>query len=632
MANVSFRMPKREWVYRVDGQPAIGIQVTREASGNIDRISREVRATLETLNQQPELKGVRFEIFYDQGKDVRDAIENLESTGMWGGILAAIIIYIFLRAPRMTAILTLAIPLSLLCTLVTIYFMGWSLNMATLMGLLLSVGMVVDNAIVIVENIYRHRQEGREATAASIGGAGEVGLAVIMSTFTSIVVFLPLILMGNAQEFSFWMFRIGIPVIVSLVASLFIALVFVPLAAQRFSRGRQHAELGPVVWLRERYVAALRWVLGHRVEVLLIVALALATLPYAMEATPRSSNSLGGGGSGGSSMTVFFDLPTGGTLEQADVFFAKFESFMRQHMERYNVERVETRYRYDQGRVQLRFKPAGSLEWYASVWEMIRQSDTGKYIGAALGFPAPALPMDRHAIEADIREKFQLPPGVTSRSLQRGSSGAPQDAAIYLSLYGDDTTTLLGLAEEMSRRLRLIPGMLSAEPDMERARQELRIVLDRDRARQIGVNPQEVSSGISYTMRGVEIGRYNREDGRELRVFAQLGEGDRTGLDDVRRMTFLTDNLVDVPLESVASLDVSRAMGQIQREGRQTIMRVVARAPRQDARTLFAAIDTAMADFQMPHGYRWDKGSSFRDQTRSEEAMRFALILAVIFV
>src|SRR4051812_4119446 len=187
VANVSYRLPKRDWMFRVDRQPAVGIQITRESTGNIERISREVRATLGDLRKLPQLAGIRFNVYFDQGKEVRDAINNLQEAGLWGGLFAAIVIYTFLRAPRMTGILTLAIPLSLLCTLVVLYFMGWSLNMATMMGLLLAVGMVVDNAIVIVENIYRHRQSGMEGTQASISGAGEVGLAVVMSTCTNIV-------------------------------------------------------------------------------------------------------------------------------------------------------------------------------------------------------------------------------------------------------------------------------------------------------------------------------------------------------------------------------------------------------------------------------------------------------------
>lgn len=637
VAHVSFKMPSREWIFRVDGKPAIGVQVTRESTGNIERISRDVRGAMVRLAELPQLAGMKFEVFFDQGKEVRDAIWNLEEAGLWGGAFAALIIFVFLRTARMTGILTLAIPLSLLCTIVVLFFMGWTLNMATMMGLLLAVGMVVDNAIVIVENIYRQRQDGVEAAAASINGAGEVGLAVVMSTCTNIIVFLPLMLMGGVGEMAFWMLRIGVPVTVSLAASLFIALVFVPLAAQRLSRGRHHDELRPVRWLRERYGGALGWVLHHPLNATLVVLLAGAGTWHYYSTNPLQRpnyyQGIGGGGGSGSSessMYMYFELPSGGTIEYADGFFQSFEAFLQGNKQRYNVERIETRFRYSGGQVQMKFRENPNKEWYRSAWVGIQQWRWVKSLRALLGVPVPPLPMDRIAIETDIKDKFKFPPGIQARSLQRGSS-APQDANMSISLYGEDTTTLMALAEEAVRRLRLIPGLVSVDTDQERGGNELQIQVDRDRARRLGINPQSIQTTISNTMRGSEVGRFNAADGREMRVFAQLGDVDRAGLDDLRSMTFRTDGGVEVPLESIASLNVAKTLGQIQREGRQTIMRISARAPRVDSRGLFAAVDKAMEGFAMPRGYRWDKGS-YSNSNESDAQMMFALWLAVIFV
>jgi hydrophobic/amphiphilic exporter-1 (mainly G- bacteria), HAE1 family len=624
VANVSFKIPRREQIFRVDGKPAISVSITRESTGNIERISREVRATMDELQKMPQLAGMKFEVFFDQGKDVREAIANLEEAGVWGGLFAAIIIFVFLRTARMTGILTLSIPLSLLCTIVVLFFMGWTLNMATMMGLLLAVGMVVDNAIVIVENIYRQRQEGVEGTTASINGAGEVGLAVVMSTCTNIIVFLPLMLMGGVGEMAFWMLRIGVPVIVSLVASLFIALVFVPLAAQRLSRGRHHEELKPVRWLRERYVHALRWMLNHRANATLLVLITAAFTWYWYSTRPLQRpmyyQGIGGGGNSESTMYLFFELPSGGTLEGADAFFSDFEKFLHENKDRYNVARIETRFRYNNGQVQLRFKEDPNKQWYRSAWTSFLVSMKWR-----------TLPMDRLAIETDIKERYKFPPGVNARSLQRGNSGAQQDANMSIALYGEDTATLITLAEEAVRRLRLIPGLVSVDTDQERGGNELQVRLDRDGARRLGINPQAVQTNISNTMRGSEVGRFNAADGRELRVYAQLGDVDRAGLDDLRTLTFRTDGGVEVPLESIAKLHVAKTLGQIQREARQTIMRVSARAPRTDSRALFAAVDKAMEGFDMPRGYRWDKGN-FYNPNESDSQMQFALWLAVIFV
>lgn len=629
VALVRFRPPRREWVYRVDRQPAVGIQVTRDSTGNIERISREVRTTLVELQKVPQLAGMTFNVFFDQGVQVKQSIDNLTQSGLWGGMFAALIIYLFLRAPRMTAILTLSIPLSLLCTIIVLFFTGWSLNMATMMGLLLAVGMVVDNAIVIVENIYRHRQEGVEATRASILGAGEVGLAVVMSTFTSIVVFLPLILMKGGGDFSFWMLRLGLPVIASLLASLFIALVFVPLAAQRLSRGHQHAEFRAFVWVRDRYETALRWTLTHRIEALIVVVGAMWTLPYVQSQIRMPTGGLGG--SGETTMWFFFELPSGGSLERADAFFTEVETFLAANAARYNFDRIETRFTYNNGRIQIRLRDNAGTQWYVSGWNSFIRTDLVRRVGGLFGWAPPPPPMDRNDIEADFREKFKLPAGIVHRGRAAGGGGTP-DAGMSVNLYGEDTGTLLGLAEEVVRRLRAIPGLVAVDIDSERGGQELQVQLDRDRARRLGVDPRAVSSGIGYTMRGQEVGRFPGPDGRELRIFAQLGEADRAGLDDVRSMTFRTDTGIEVPLETLADLNVSRTLGQIRREARQTMLQITARAPRADSRRLFEAVDKALADFEMPRGYRWDKGREFRAASEQEKAMMFAGALAVTFV
>ncbi|MEO5960491.1 MAG: efflux RND transporter permease subunit [Opitutaceae bacterium] len=625
VAKVTFEVPKRDWVYRVDGKPAVGISITRESTGNIERISREIRATMAKLQSVPELAGMKFEVFFDQGKEVRDSIWNLQEAGLWGGGLAAFIIYLFLRAPRMTGILTLSIPLSLLCTLIALYFMGWTLNMATMMGLLLAVGMVVDNAIVIVENIYRHRQDGVEATQASVVGAGEVGLAVVMSTCANVVVFLPLMLLGGVGDLAFWMLRIGLPVITALVASLFIALVFVPLAAQRLSRGRHHAELGALFWLRERYGRALGWVLRHRINAALIVLLLGGYTYYQSKwgpqpLRPQPFYGIGGGRSSERTMYMSFELPSGGTIDDADTFFQSFEAFLFKHRDFYEVERIETRFRYANGQITMKFKDDPNRQWYRSAWNSL-----------ALSMSWRKPPMDRLAVEAHIKENFKFPPGVFPRSF-RTSSAAPQDASMSVSLYGEDTTMLIGIAEEVTRRLKSIPGVTTVETDLERGGQELQIKVDGDRARQLGINPQSIQGNISNTMRGAEVGRFNAEDGRELRVYAQLGEADRAGIGDLKSMTFKTETGIEVPLESIANLSFAKTLGQIQRDSRQTILRVMARAPRgADAQKTFDAIDVAMKGLDLPQGYRWDKGNYFNQAAQNQQTTQ-ALGLAIVFV
>lgn len=619
VAEVSYQSDEQNRrAYRIDGEPAIGLEITRESSANIEQISRGVHATLTQLKDHPYLRGMEYSVFWDQGKHVRESIDNLKSTGLWGGAFAAMVIFSFLRAPRMTGILTLAIPLSLLCTVIVIYFMGWSLNMATMMGLLLSVGLVVDNAIVIVENIYRKRQAGATADQAAINGAGEVGLAVTMATLTTVVVFMPLILMSDDAEFSFWMLRIGMPVVFSLVASLFIALVFIPLATKKFSKGHHHAEPKSIGWLRARYTLALQWVLKHRMEAGLLVIMAFMTISIPMGGVKQSG---GGGGNENDSFRVYFYPPSGNTFEETTAFMTDAEQFLLDRREQYNIEAVSSSFSRGYARLEGRFADNQPTEWYEVVWNNIM---------IAAG-QREAI-MTTEEILADVRENFQVPPGVIMRAGRWGGGGEDGQGRITIELYGDDTTTLIAYVKDAVERLRSIPETLSVESDMERDGEELRVHVNRDRARELGINPRDISATIAASLRPREIGRFYTPDGREVDIDIQLEDALEQDLADLKAMTFFTENGREVPLESVAELEFTQTLNYYRRTDRKTNLSVTAIVDRKDTNTVYQKIDEVMEDFEMPPGYRWDKGVRFVRLQESNEAQMFAMILSVTLV
>ena len=604
--------------YRIDGEPAIGLEVTRESSANIEQISQEVHLALQELKNHPYLRGMEYSVFWDQGKHVRESIDNLKSTGLWGGAFAAMVIFAFLRAPRMTGILTLAIPLSLLCTVIVIYFMGWSLNMATMMGLLLSVGLVVDNAIVIVENIYRKRQGGESADSAAINGAGEVGLAVTMATLTTVVVFMPLILMSDDAEFSFWMLRIGMPVVFSLVASLFIALVFIPLATKRFSRGHQHPEPKSIGWLRDRYTRALHWVLNHRLEAGLLVILAFATIAIPINGVKQSSE---GGGNENDSFRVYFYPPSGNSFEETTAFMSDAEQFLLDRREKYNIDSVSSSFSRGYARLEGRFADNQPVEWYEVVWNNIM-----------IGTGQREAIMTKGEILEDVRENFQVPPGVIMRAGRQGGGDGEGQGRVTIELYGDDTATLIAYVKDAADRIRTIPETLSVESEMERDGEELRVVVNRDRARELGINPMEISATIAAALRPREIGRFYTPDGREVDIDIQLEDAEEQDLADLKAMTFMTENGREVPLESLAELEFSQTLNYFRRTDRKTNLSITAIVDRKDTTAVYEKVDEVMQGFTMPPGYRWDKGVRFVRLQESNEAQMFAMILSVTLV
>lgn len=279
IAEVTYKLPERRWMQKINGKEAIAIGIFRESGENIVAVCNRTADALGGISART---GTRFDVFFNQGSIVQQSIANLRNTGVWGGVFAAAILLYFLRTVRMTALITLSIPLCVMISLLGIYVLDWSLNSMTMMGLMVGVGMVVDNAIVIVENIYRLRAKGQDPHRASIVGASEVGLAITMATLTSVVVFLPLMLMGGDARSSFFLSKMGMPVVFSLLGSLFVALLFIPLAAKRFGDTRVGKEPKGIQRTRAVYLRALNWSIHHRRDAIILVLAIAATALYPM--------------------------------------------------------------------------------------------------------------------------------------------------------------------------------------------------------------------------------------------------------------------------------------------------------------------------------------------------------------
>ena len=615
VAEVALKPPKQEWFTRIDGRPALGIEVMKASGGNLVEISRGVRAKLAELQRRPHLEGVDFEIFWDQGEHIVESVDNLKSTGLWGGLFAGLVLLFFLRAVRMTLIITLAIPLSVTATVATIYFLGWSLNLITMMGLMLSLGLVVDNAIVIVENIHRRRQEGAGPREASIRGAGEVGLAVTMATLTTVVVFLPLILMSGDEEFAFIMLRLGGPVVVGLLASLVIALLIVPLAAQRIGTSGGG---DPRIIARGRaaYERVLGWVLTHRLDTTLIVLAAMASMQIPMQGLERTD----GGSRSRKDIWLALRMPEGQTIEAADRFIAGVEDTLLSHRESYGIRLVETWSSNSFGRIHLILEEDESNDWYAVAWNDLLESAGLRH--------SPH--MDYVEVLEDIEERLLMPPGFEMRINWRDGGG--DDNTVSVNLHGPDTDRLVELSREVERRLEGIPGLLSVQTDVDRGATELRVRLDRAQVRRYGLDPRVISGNISYALRGRELTRMHTDDGREVSVFFQLREADRRSLHQLRNLSFRAPGGNEIPLETLARLEVAQGLGGIRREDRQTVLAVTATTTEAGAESLFERVDEAMAGFETPRGYRWDKGERFQRLQQQEDSRLFALILSVTFV
>ena len=263
VATVALAEPELDYGRHLDRGRAIGLNVIKESGANTVAVAKKARELLKELEADPQLKGIRVITFTDQGEQIQNSISGLAHAGIVGALLATAVLLFFLRRPATTLIVAGAIPLSLLAAAAVLYFGGRSLNILSMMGLMLAVGMLVDNAVVVLESITRHKEQGESRIKATLRGSREVLPAVISSTATSIIVFLPLVL-GGRTEITTWIGEVGRTIIFTLLGSLFLSLTLIPLAMGLWFQAGVGKPSRLLVAIDRLHQRVLGWTLTHR--------------------------------------------------------------------------------------------------------------------------------------------------------------------------------------------------------------------------------------------------------------------------------------------------------------------------------------------------------------------------------
>jgi len=603
--------------WRLNGGKSYGVEIMRSGNANIVEISKAVNRVFERFENSRRWDGIQFLVFKDQGKYILESMNNLKMSALWGGVFSFIVLICFLRSLRITLTITLAIPLSLLCSVTVLYFMGWTLNILTMMGLLISIGLVVDNAIVMVENIHSKREMGLGRKEGALKGASEISLAITMSTMTTMVVFLPLLLMESGGEIRFYFHRIGIPVVSALAASLTIALMVIPLASKIFFakavKKRRSKREGRV---SRFYQVMLDRTLKDRALATFILLAIVGGSSYPIvndwiETRDRSSSS--------GRISLRFELPAGIKKEEVAEWVDYVETFIEDNRDRYQFDSYTSYFSYASMYVYL------NMAQETLNWQQVAMSWFLEKVGRG-----PEEPMSRGDIMRDIGERLELPPGLRMRYSYSSSDDSTR--SFYLMLYGDDTETLYQLGEEVVRRISTIKELVGLDLELEENNQELNVELDREQAQQMGISTRDVSNSISYAMRGSSVGRFYQDGRRDINIEARLQEKDRETLEALSRLTFMSDSGNEVPLESISELDFRDAARYIRRDDRKTSMRIRALMETDDVRRTDAQIESLMEGFEMPRGYRWDRGTSYYQMDKENQEVRFALIMIFVFV
>lgn len=601
VATVRYIKSGEDDVYRVNGKPGVILQVFKEGDANTVEVCSAVRKMLR--EDDPLLRDFHFVDFFDRGFHIEESLTNLQETAFWGGIFAIVVLFIFLQRAGITVMVTVAIPVSLLATLVVMYFTGSTLNALSLMGLMLSVGMVVDNSIVVVENIQRARLAGLGALQAAIRGTGEVALAILVATATTVVVFLPLILMSGNQTLSFYLGKVGYPVCIALIASLFVSLGLIPVASTLKLAGadKKPPELRFMVWMENKFASMLAFCLRRRADTVLIAILLVASTAWPINNLKETDTNAGNP----NDFRIYFNFSPDMTHEEKNNYLQKAEARLQEISGDMGISDALTRLKagWGRGRIRVFLKP-------------VEERPEG---------------LGREEIAEKTREMMPEAAGVVI-SANWSDQGAG-DKSIALLVTGPDSNKLEQIGDDLALRLRNMPGVTSVQPQTsDESTQELQLSVARDLAQRRGLTPLLVGGSVDFALRGRRINDFHAPD-REVRMTVLAPEEERNSLRGLQGLAMPDpQGGPGVEVGTITTTTLAPTYGSIDRQDRRTVFTISVFTDEEDLEIMGRRIDKALEGYNFPRGYRLDKGERFARLQNNKSERSFALALAILCV
>ncbi len=594
VADVELRTPDRNYGRHLDQKYAIGVQVSKTTGSNLVDVTDRVIAEVEEISKLPQMRGIKIFPLDNQGDSVRESLSDLLNAGLLGGLLAVVVLYLFLRQVTTTLIVISSVPFSLLITLGALYFAGLSLNILSMMGLMLAVGMLVDNAVVVVESIFRHRNENPDRPfEATMKGVHEVGLAIIAGTATTVVVFAPIIF-GVKTDIMVFLTHVAITIIVALIASLVIAQTLVPMLAARVAIPPSPKAGALMDRLTRRYVGGLSWELKHPWWTGLGIALicVIGVLPMAADLVkfdmfPQDV---------GRRLFMPYHVEGQHPLERVEANVDTIEEYLYSRQEEFNIRSVYSY--YEQGRAESTILLTSEDDATLSTREII------------------------DAIEKDLPTI-----AIGKPSFKFDQQGGGEGFSLQVS--GDSTLVLNELSVEVVRALSTVPGLKDVISDAETGEREVRVHIDRDRAAAVGMTAAEIAQSISIAMRGESLREF-RGDLGEVAVRLAFREDDKQSIEQLANLPLYTGDGRRITLASVASLRIGRSPDVIRRTDRQTA--VILEASLEDETTMEDVkprVESMMAQIDLPPGYGWKFGRGFEQQDETQSMMLTNILLGI---
>ncbi|MBI2379319.1 MAG: efflux RND transporter permease subunit [Gammaproteobacteria bacterium] len=595
IADIVYDQPKAEEGRHFERRFAIAMDVFKESSANLVQVSEDVLKEIEEAKKSPVFSDIRLFVIQNQAEGVQESLGDILRSGLEGAALSMLVLYFFLRQVSTTLIVSLAVPIALTITLAFMYFLGQSLNILSMMGLMLAVGLLVDNAVVVTESIFRYRKKfPNDPLLATELGVREVSIAVTAGTICTAIVFLPNIF-GEKVDITVFLSHVAFTICISLFASLFIAKTIIPLLATRFQPPKEDSDSGLVRRLTGRYSQTVRWTLAHPrwsalFALILLVSAALPMSQVKKDMFPRESSDR---------VQLFYQLNGRYTLPKVEETVARVEKFLYEHKDQYQLDQIYSYYTPEFAVSILMFKDLSDSEKKADV-------------------------LSKEIVEA-------LPKiAIGNLSLEFEATGGG-DQNIRLQVIGDSTEVLKPLAEDAVRALKGIKGLRDVRVDGGLGDKQVRVHIDRVRAQNLGLTPSQVAETIEVAMRGQPLRSYRAGDS-ETDIRLEFGQQDRRSLDDLKNLPLFRPDADSVALATVADLTVEPSANVIKREERSTGQAITAALDGLTMDEAKEAIKTRMDGMSFPPGYSWTYGRTFDREAKTGAVMGFNMLLAVALI
>jgi len=596
---------------RVDRSVGVVLAVRKQSGGNTVRVSDNVLKKLPRI-QKDLPAGTRLNVLFDRGQFIRNSIRQVEQAAIFGAIIAAIVIFLFLWSPYATLTTVAAMPLAILATIILMYNYNVTLNWISLGGLALGIGMLVDNSVVVLESIYRHRQGGEGPKEASIAGSREVVMAITASTLTTLCVFLPIIFVKGLVGIVFG--ELALTVTFSLLSSLLIAVTLVPMLLARSRGGRNvlPGRVGGPQWFQgvdAMYHRALQWSLGHRKTVLLIVVLIVAaSLPLKRHVGGEFLPSVDEG-----MMYAYIDLPVGTRLSVTDEIMHEIEDTIASEIPRLTGLFVR-----------------GGQMWHGG---------GGSHTGCVFINIGNRSERSRTLTEVllTLRKQFANIPDANIRLFARPGEltrlvGGGREQRLEVDVVGFDLEEGMKIAEAIRNTSAEIEGVSYARISTESRRPELGIVIDRQKAGELGISARRILETVNTSIEGTEASRY-REGGDEYDIRVRLRKEDRQQIEDLGNIYLTTASGEQIPLRNVAQVVPQKGPLTIDRRGQQRVITVqTGLTGDRDFGSVAAEAEKRIGGMLIPEGFTVHFAGEREEQKESNRQMMIALIMAIALV